>query len=111
MKGKGDVIKSKQASKRDRTLKNLHRYYLNDLTLTLLLIHHPFLNVKRHQGASNMQKVPICTRHRDIEGGGGTYSIQFSAYGGKASQGDGEYSQGTSHCRMSPLTVMPIAIG
>ena len=81
-------------------------------TLTLLLIHHPFLNVKRHQGASNMQKVPICTRHRDREGGGGgTYYIEFPAYGGTASQGDGEYSQGTSHCRMSPLTVMPIAIG
>ena len=42
---------------------------------------------------------------------GETYYIQFPAYGGKASQGDGEYSQGTSHCRMSPLTVMPIAIG
>ena len=71
MESEEPVIKSKQASKRDRTLKNLHRYYLNDLTLTLLLIHHPFLNVKRHQGASNMQKVPICTRHRDRQGEGG----------------------------------------
>ena len=68
---------------------HLNWYYLNDLTLTLLLIHHPFLNVKRHQGASNMQKVPICTRHRDREGGEGGRPTTYSSLpmGGKSFSG------------------------